>query len=207
MKIQYMLKKHTILIYFIAFAFTASAQLKSNTEHKNKSFSEGLGAADYSLNIGTSVGTSFNNSYWHNSCFSPSAKFDVSKKFSIIAGIGVSYTQFNNILLLNNDFSLQKSNAQITSFFTYASGVYKLNSKVNVNATVLLDENIITPNESMTAFKKQYKDVTLGVNYNVTQNFSINAQMHISDRPGSRYRDNNLMNFGTNSPFGYTPLY
>ncbi|MDA3894263.1 MAG: hypothetical protein PF517_21595 [Salinivirgaceae bacterium] len=173
---------------------------------KADNFSKGLGAADYSFDIGTEVGTALNDSYYFSNYFSPSAKFDITKKFSIIAGVGARYTQLNNYPMFNNEYYLEKTNATLTSFFTYASGIYKLSNKVNVNATVLVDENILNIPDAPMALQKQYKDVSLGVNYNVTRNFSINAQMHISDRPYNR-NFNSHTNFGLNSPFGYSPLF
>lgn len=179
---------------------------QENSNENITGFSSDLGAADYTFNVGTSVGSSLNNSYWFNNYFSPSAKFDLTKKFSVVAGVGVSYSQFHNVLMLDNEYNLQKTNANITSIFTYAGGIYKLNNKVNLNATVLFDENIMTSPETPVALQKQYKDVSLGLNYNVTKYISINAQMHISDRPVNRY-SNSFNSFGASSPFGYTPIF
>jgi len=172
----------------------------------SKSFSDGLGAADYSFNVGTEVGTSFKDSYYFSNYFSPNVTFDVTKRFSIVAGIGVRYTQLNNMPIYNSEFKYEPTNATLTSFYTYASGIYKLTPKVNLNATVLFEDGTLNYPETSMAMKNQYKDLSFGVNYNVTRHFSINAQMHMSDRPQNNYYNGNSQ-YGVMSPIFNSPFY
>lgn len=191
--------------YLYLLAFT-SIGLNLMAQRANSSFSEGLGAADYSFNIGSQVGTAFNGGYYLSNYFAPSATFDLTKKFSIVVGLGVNYTQMNNMPMYVNEYDTERVNAAQTSFFAYASGIYKLSPKVNLNATLLTEEALINSQHTNMAYNKKYNDLSLGVNYNVTRNFSINAQMHYSDRPINNYI-NTLTNFGGISPFGRSPIY
>ena len=192
--------KHILIFIYSLLAISIYAQ----NNDKNSSFSDGLGTIDYSFNIGTQVGTSFNNSYYLSNYFSPNAKLNLSKRFSIIVGVGAAYTQMNNMPIFDSELNTRLVDASKTSFFTHASGIYKLTHKVNLNATILFEEALINIPSSPT-LNKQYKDVSFGVNYNVNKHVTINAQMQFSDRP---YMDrNNNMGFGMNSPFGYSPFY
>ena len=107
-----MQKLLTIIIILIAFT-TFSQPPESFSSNKKKSFSEGLGELEYSFNVGSQVGTSFNNSYYWSNYFSPNAKFDLTKKLSVVVGVGASYSQINsNMLLYNNEISPQNQNLQ-----------------------------------------------------------------------------------------------
>ncbi len=196
--------KYTLFI-ILSFASIALMAQNSTQTKKNSAFSNGLGAADYSFNVGSQVGTSFNNSYYLSNHFSPNAKINLTKKLSLVVGVGVSYTQMNNIPIYNNELGKEFINASQTSFYTYASGIYKLNSKVNVNATILLEDAMINSPGTPT-LQKQYKDVSVGINYNVTPHFTINAQMQFSDRPQYGY-NRSYSGFGVGSPYGFTPFF
>ncbi len=195
-------------ILFILFSFVGIALMSQTSNQYNKSnkaFSNKLGAANYSFNVGSQVGTSFNNSYYLSNYFSPNAKIDLTKKLSLVVGVGVAYTQLHGIPVYNNEVNNEVTNASVTSFYTYASGIYQLNQKVNVNATILLEDAMVNSPGSPT-LQKQYKDVSFGINYNVTNHFSINAQMHFSDRPQYGY-NRSYSGFGGNSSFGYSPFF
>lgn len=197
--------KYTLLLFCNIIGITILAQNSYQTNKKNKNFSDGLGAVDYSFNVGTQVGTSFNNSYYLSNYFSPNAKLDLTKRFSVVIGVGASYTQMHNVPIYNNELSIEHINTSQTSLFTYVSGIYKLTPKVNLNATILFEEAMINTPGAPT-MHNQYKDVSLGINYNINNHFSINAQMNFSDSPyNNRY--NSPMRFGTNSPFGHSPFY
>lgn len=190
-------------IYILVFSTLA---LNLMGQRANKSFSEGLGAADYSFNVGSQVGSAFNGGYYLSNYFSPSASFDLTKKFSLVVGVGVNYTQVNNMQMYVNEYNTERINLAQTSFFAYASGIYKLSPKVNLNATLLSEEALLNSSETPMAYSKKYNDVSLGVNYNVTRNFSINAQMHYSDRPYNGFT-NPHSNFGGISPFARSPFF
>jgi len=203
----------TIIIILFISANIYSQPPDSFKSDKKKSFSEGLGKPEYSFNVGSQVGTSFNNSYYWTNYFSPNAKIDLTKKLSVVVGVGTSYSQLNgNIFSYTNELSLQNQNLQQTSFFTYASGIYKLTPKINVNATVFY-ENATIYGKNTPVINKQYKDVSVGINYNVNKHFSINAQMQFSNYPRNNFYNNGFSNFGT-TPFGsgygfngFSPFY
>lgn len=197
----------TKYIFIVIFNIIGINLMSQNNEtiNKNNGFSSGLGAVDYSFNLGSQVGSSFNNSYYLSNYFSPNAKINLTNKFSIVVGVGASFTQMHNVPVYNNEFNIELANTSQTSLFTYASGIYKLNQKVNINATILLEEAMTNIPGSPT-LHNQYKDVSLGINYNVNKHFTINAQMQFSDRPyNSRY--GHSTGFGTTSPFGFSPFY
>jgi len=160
------------------------AQFSANYKKKNpQSFSSESVKPDYSFLIGTQVGTSFNHSSWVNSYFAPSASIDLTSKLSIQAGIGVSVTQLYHIPYYSELNGLTKSNGAMTSMFAYASGIYKLNSKVNLNATALMEKNYLNFNQNNATIENRFNEMSVGLNYNVTPHFSFNAQVGFSNRP------------------------
>ena len=177
-----MINKINSCVFFILLPFVVMSQNETET-HPTKPFSKGLGNVDYNFQVGTQTGFSRGNASFLNTYFTPSAKVDVSKKFSIIAGIGTSFTQLNNYSLLNKEGNVTHTDAKVTSVYTYASGIYKLTPKVNVNAGVMMEKVYTNIPGNGPALNNAYKDITLGINYNVSRHVSFNAQIQISDRP------------------------
>lgn len=164
------------------FPFMLMAQM-ALSKNQAKPFSTSLGAADYHFEVGTQAGFSSDKSSFLTTYFSPSATFDVTKKFSIVAGVGASFTQLNNITVLNYDKSLAKTDATVTSVYTYATGIYKLNQKVNIYGGVMVEQVFTNPQSNYAPINNKYKDVSLGINYNVNRHISFNAQVQFSDHP------------------------
>jgi hypothetical protein len=178
--------KKLLFVIYSMLPFMLMAQMETSNNLK-KPYSNGLGAVDYDFQVGTQAGFSSGNASFLNTYFSPSAKFDVTKKFSIVAGVGTSFTQLNNYTMLNQEGNLTKTDAKITSIYSYASGIYKVSPKVNVNAGVFVEQVFTNMPGNEPALNNQYKDITLGINYNVTRHISFNAQIQFSDRPNQYY--------------------
>jgi|GEM_PF-4453056 hypothetical protein len=164
------------------FPFILIAQMASSNK-QTKPFSNNLGAADYHFEVGTQAGFSSDKSSFLTTYFSPSATFDISKKFSIVAGVGASFTQLNNITVLNYDKSMTKTDATVSSVYTYATGIYQLNPKVNIYGGVMVEQVFTNPQSNYAPINNRYKDVSLGINYNVNRHISFNAQVQFSDYP------------------------
>lgn len=182
-----MTKKIVITALSGLFPILLMAQL-APSKSQSKPFSNSLGAADYHFEVGTQAGITSQKSSFLTTYFSPSATFDVTKKFSIVAGIGASFTQLNNITVLNYDNSLTKTDATVSSIYTYATGIYQLNPKVNVYGGVMVEQVFTNPQGNYAPMNNRYKDVSLGINYNVNRHISFNAQIQFSDHP---YQNNN----------------
>ncbi|MBI9068188.1 MAG: hypothetical protein JEZ09_12920 [Salinivirgaceae bacterium] len=174
---------------------------------QKSSFSDKLGADDYDFIVGSSVGTSFNDSYFFNNYFSPSAKFKLTKKFSTTVGVGVSYVNMNNMPFLNSEFNMEKKDLTMTSFYAYAIGNYSISKKMNLYTSILVEDATYNMKENSYVANKQYKDLSIGVNYQLSSKVTINAEFQFSDRPYSTHNrySNNL--FGEYSPFNTTPFY
>jgi hypothetical protein len=200
--------KHKLLILLNLLPFLVMAQF-SASKNQSKPFSKGLGAADYHFEIGTQAGFSSNKSSFYTTYFSPSATFDITKKFSIVAGVGASFTQLNNATVLNYDMSTSKTDATISSVYSYASGIYQVNSKMNIYGGILVEQVYSNPQGNYAPMNNRYKDVNLGINYNVNRHISFNAQIQFSDRPHSYYNSfqqtNGLNGFQGYS--GFSPFY
>lgn len=199
-----MIKKHILFILINLMPILLIAQY-SNSKKQNQPFSNGLGASDYNFEVGTQAGFSSHNASFFTTYFSPSAKFDVTKKFSIVAGIGASFTQLNNVPVLNYDLSTQKTNATVSSIYSFASGIYQVNNKLNIYGGVLVEQVYTNPQGNYAPMNNRYKDVNIGINYNVNRHISFNAQIQFSDRPhsysNSFQRTNGMNGFYGNSAF------
>jgi hypothetical protein len=152
--------------------------------------------SNYSLNIGSQVGTTFNNDYYFRNYISPSANIKLSNRLSLNIGIGTSFTQTNNSI---NNNEINYFNGNYSSIYTYISGTYRLTPKVNINASYLYENVMLKDSKNMT-INKQYKDISLGLDYSVNKHFYINAQMQFSDRP-------NFYNPYNNNMFNNYPFY
>ncbi|MCK9209001.1 MAG: hypothetical protein M0P66_17955 [Salinivirgaceae bacterium] len=161
---------------------------QSTDNSTNTEFSKGLGTNGYHLTIGSQVVFGSNHLFFMNHYINPTAKFDLTKKFSVIAGVGTSFTQFSGLPMLTSEGSITKTDMNITHLYAYAIGLYQLNPKLNLTVGAAVNQDFIkTESPVFNTTTNKYKDVMLGIDYKVSRHISFNAQMQFSDNPYRQY--------------------
>lgn len=138
---------------------------------------------DYTFQLGTQVGSGFNHTTWFNTYFAPSVNFNLTRKLTVNAGIGVSTTQLYHLPFYSESGDLTRTNGSVNSIFAYASGNYQLNPKFNLLASALVEKNYLNFSQNNLNFEKQFHEMTIGFNYNIAPHVSFNAQVGFSNRP------------------------
>ncbi len=198
-----MFKQLVGIVFFLFVTIFVNGQLVQKNNHSSNSFSKGLVDDGFQFDAGTAATISSDKSFLLQNYFSPSKHFYLNKKFSLVAGVGIINTQWNNIQLFNQDNSLSSTNLNFTSLYTYATGLYKLNQKTTLNTHLNYEYVLLNSSQSPNLLINNYKELSFGVNYHVTPKFSFNAQFTFSDKP---YHPFNYYNSGIGSPFtGFLP--
>lgn len=189
--------RFTILaLLLLAFDTGLHAQWSKEQANSPQAFSKKLLGDEVKFEAGTSVGVSSDRSFFLQNYFSPSKSFKLNKKLTLLAGAGLVNTQINNLPFYNAENVLTTTNLNFTSAYTYARGIYQLNPKVYLNTQVAYEHLLITSADLPGTQQTYFKDLSFGLNYRPSKNFSFNAKFQFSDRPynpfhygyGSRFR-------------------
>lgn len=125
----------------------------------------------------------------------PHVTYPLTNKLSLSAGISGG---FGNIYMPYLASEGQSGMLPMTQMFIYASGNYQVNEKLSVSGSAykrVID--VKNPNSSVRpATSFDYKGVSVGFNYKITNNISFGAQIHV-DSPSTNY--NSLF-----SPYGFS---
>lgn len=199
--------KNNILVLIIFSIAGLQSALGQITLNDSNYYLKKIKKNDYSFTLGSSVGFSSDRSFIFHNYFSPSKSFQLNKKFNLTTGIGVSNTQWNNIPEFNNEFQLITTDINYSSIYFYTASSYKLSPKLNLNSTVRVEHLFIHSDNELNADNMQtnFKDLSIGFDYQVTSHFSFNAQMHFTDRPFNAWGYQNF--YFMNPPNNYFPNY
>jgi long-subunit fatty acid transport protein len=193
--------RFTILaLFLLIFGTGLHAQWSKEQTNSPQAFSKKLSGDEVKFEAGTSVGVSSDRSFFLQNYFSPSKSFQLNKKLTLVAGVGLVNTQVNNLPVLNTENTLSTTNLNFTSAYTYARGIYQLNPKVYLNTQVAYEHLFITSAELPGTQQTNFKELSFGLNYRPSKNFSFNAGFQFSDRPFNPFR------YGYGSPFGSYPF-
>ncbi|MGE4290142.1 MAG: hypothetical protein AB7E36_15765 [Salinivirgaceae bacterium] len=195
-----MIRFNILLILLTSFGTHLPAQWSKTQANSPQAFSKKLLGNEVKFEAGTSVGVSSNRSFFLQNYFSPSKSFQLNKKLTLVAGVGVVNTQLNNLPVYNADYTLTTTDMNFTSMYTYARGIYQLNQKVYLNTQVAYEHLLLTNTELPGTQQTNFKELSFGLNYRPSKNFSFNAGFQFSDRPYNPFR------YGYGSPFGSYPF-
>lgn len=137
---------------------------------------------DFSLSMGTMVGVANKDMYYSNSYILPSARFKLSDKLTINTGIGYSYGMVEDYLMFNPERKPNGSMMNVNSLFAYVSAVYSVTPKTSILASGTVNHQMYFQGNNG-GLNQTYSDVSLGINYKVTSNFSFNAQVNFGNSP------------------------
>lgn len=158
-----------------------------------------LGADDIHLSVNSSLGTAANHAFFLQNSFTPSINFDVTKRFSTQFGVGTCFSTYTNYPVLTTDMQVENQNFNLTTVYAYVAGNYKLKPKMNLYTMVLVEDATLNYKSNIAAIRKQYKDVTVGLNYKISSKVTINAEFNISDHPYNGFTSYSYQPFGLGS--------
>jgi len=188
------------LIAFICILFFASSVISQtvNDEYyspaKKKLFSKDRVIT--SLSMGTSM--SFLNSSQTTGIatfIAPKIGYQLTDKFQLNVGL-MHYTLTGNTFMpLNNNEALYNSgNKNVSGNLIFAEGQYQLNKKWMMTGAVMMDAN------SLNNKQNNYKAISLGLNYKVTEHSYIGISGTLSQGNSENYIFN-----AKNNSYEYSP--
>ncbi|CAN5399655.1 hypothetical protein BH10BAC1_BH10BAC1_01330 [soil metagenome] len=191
------------LITFSLLVFSSSF-IKAQTNEddyfsnsKPKLFSKDKVSASVSAGAGVSfLGNSKTTAF--TSFIAPKIGYQLTNKFKLNVGL-MHYTMTGNTFMpLNqNEGLFNSSNKARTGNLIFVEGQYQLNKRVALIGAVMYDANNLMNKQS------NYKAVSVGMDYKVSKNSSIQFQATISQGQNSYYNTHTGMyGFDNNAPMG-----
>jgi hypothetical protein len=206
-----------IYVLFLAFFLLALGLNHVNGQVPNSglygaskpSFNSGLGAPKVNVNVGSQVGTSFNNNYWFTNYIAPTVNFDLTKRFTLQLSTGVAYTSMHNMPAYEAPDGSFMSPVNSISAFARVSGLYKLNEKTMLSGSALFEQTTISYTNP-SASQYYLNDFSIGVHYKPTANVHLNASFGVSNGPVNNFNSTGYGAGGyphfTSSPI-FTPYW
>jgi len=145
-----------------------------NPNHPNKKF-------DFGMTVGTGFTFSPRNFYGPSYYVAPGFTYMATPRLSFSAGIAAEYATFYP---LYNESAIQDKMLPMTRAFLYASGSYLLSARLAVHGIVyktLIDMPRLS--EYNSAYHSNYQGVGVGVDYKISNSFSVGFQMRLQQNP------------------------
>ncbi len=181
----------------------ARNQQNNNQEHNSlmKMHDEKI---SYAVTLGTGFSSFSNNMSMASSYIAPSINYQVNDKlFVSVNGIIMqnNFNGFENNFLPADGFSI---NHNASNYGINSQAFYQFNDKLNIygDATYFENQSPLFNNTTSNIYNSDYKSVSIGLGYKVTDNLHINFQYRYSDGLNPMY--------DSFSPFyspGYNPYH
>ncbi|GEM_PF-737240 len=177
---------------------------KNNKEKLNNS------KMNFRMSIGTGISSISGMGTCSNSYLAPSIDYKLNNNLNFhFSGIFMSNNMFNeNNFNSNNLFNQQTNNWGISG-----SGNYKLGGKTNIIGSGVYYNNSqsVFDQQYLNSLNQNYSAVAVGVNYKITENVHINAQVRFSNGINPYYSNSmfNRFNNTYNNSFDnmYSPFF
>lgn len=157
----------------------------------------------YNFTMGAGFGYSSNAGDFFSTYYRPSISYDVSSRLTITGGFEYRNTMINEYPVFT-DYNYQLFSGNISQYYTYVEGAYKVNDKLTVGGSVFYDFT-----NYQDALGNSYNSGTnnnlsnLGysgfVRYKVRDGMFIEAEVRVNDKSPMR---NSFMGAGEYSVFG-----
>lgn len=168
---------------------------------KKNSILENPDKLDFSMQIGTSVGTNFRNGAIWSNYVSPSMRYQFHPRWNVGVGTMFVNNQFNAPMMSGSEGT---SSGRVNNFqtFVYAQGQYMASERLRLTGTAFYEMNqfggaSLRMNPQATNFTS--KGASIYAEYKISEHFSVGAGAQISN--GNSYLRNGLYN----SPAFYNP--
>lgn len=137
----------------------------------------------YAVSIGTGFSSFSNNMSMASSYIAPSINYQVNDKLFVSVNGIIMQNNFNGIesnLLPADGFSI---NQNASDYGINSRAFYQFNDKLHIygDATYFENQSPIFNNTSSNIYNPDYKSVSIGLGYKVTDNLHINFQYRYSD--------------------------
>jgi len=143
----------------------------------------------YSVTLGTGFGSFANNMSMASSYIAPSINYRVNDKLFVSVHGVIMQNNFNG--MENNFFPAAGSsfNANTSNYGINSQAFYQFNDQLSIygDATYFENQNPLFSNHQSNIYNSDYKSVSLGVGYRVTDNLHINFQYRYSEGMNPMY--------------------
>lgn len=144
---------------------------------------------DTSLEVGTSFSVSPNNYYGNSIYVAPQLSYLATPRLTLSVGVAMEYSQ------LYPTYPVAEGNTMLpmTRAFMYARGAYLVSPNVTVYGTAYKTINDVP--RRVNAYHTgnyDYSGFDVGVNYKISESFSIGVQLRMDNGPGPNYYNNGL---------------
>ncbi len=144
---------------------------------------------NFGLQMGTSVGTNFNNGAIWNNFIAPTLSYQLTPRFSVQAGTMFINSNFNTFAFGAAETG-SPVRANVMQTFMFTQGQYQVSERLSVTGTAFYNVNQLNmPRMNPQATNFSSKGMSMFAEFKVTPNFSFGAGAQISN-------GNNMFNNG-----------
>ncbi|MCG8410696.1 MAG: hypothetical protein MI739_05350 [Bacteroidales bacterium] len=183
-----------------------SAFFAKDDNKKNLSEIKRINKLSYSVSVGTRFGRLGNNTSLMSSYIAPSIDYYVNSRLKLNIGTVLVRNNFNG---LQNQFgggAPYFNSFSPNNYGIHGSAHYQLTEKFGIygDGAYFKNQSIFDNFDSRT-YDKDYKTMSLGFDYKITDNVNFNFQYRFSNGLNPAYNNpfNNRINYDIYSPFGF----
>lgn len=133
---------------------------------------------DFGVDLGMSYLFSSNGLNGPALSVSPHLSYPLTDRFFVSAGISVEHGQY--MIPYLSEFGIEQDLMPMTRMFVYAQGSYLVNEKLLISGSVYKQVmDVPNPNRQDQTSNYDYSGVSMSVNYKITENITIGAQIRI----------------------------
>lgn len=209
------MKRLIVILLVACLPFTNHAQVLglNGTSNLNSPLSNSVSPVDFSslspvhfnMISGMNFGTLGSKASYLQSYLSPSFSMPLNKKLTVSAGVSYSYTNFNNIPVVNTSGEVKGYSGGMNSLTMFTSGTYKVNDKLTFSGSAFKTINpAFNARLNPDNLQMEAQGVGFGVGYQLGENTYIGAEIRYQEGNSNLYNPNYLSPYNSfGSPFRY----
>jgi hypothetical protein len=148
----------------------------------------------YSFEVGAGFGRSNTFGNYFSTYYKPMVSYDVSPRLSINTGIAYVNSSVENMPVVS-DYSYQLFSGNISQYYAFVGGKYKLTDKLSVGGSVFYDftsYNSIDGTSLNTASGLDNLGYSANFEYKVSDHLTIQGEIRYNDKNPYRQQTNSL---------------
>jgi hypothetical protein len=157
----------------------------------------------YSFSMGAGFANSGSYGNYFSTYYRPTISYDLSPKFSINAGITYVNSSVNN-LPVSSDYSYQLFSGNISQYYAFVGGQYKLTEKLSVGGSIFYDITSYNAFDGTKLNKNSGLDnlgYSANFRYKVRKGFYIEGEIRMNDKNPYHQYSNHFSNGFTGGTF------
>jgi hypothetical protein len=193
-----MVRKTTYILFIIFASVSVSAQTEASNDDEFVREEveciipfDSLDTKDkmhYSFEVGAGFGQSNTFGNYFSTYYKPMVSYDVSPRFSVNTGIVYVNSSVENVPVIS-DYNYQLFSGNISQYYAFVGGKYKLTDKLSVGGSVFYDFT------SYNSFDGTSLSASSGLdNLGATANFKFKVSDHLSIEGELRLNDKSRFN-------------